>query len=80
VGTVIEHSVFYFKGLALSERVIISYLKKVFWSDFFVDASFQIPIRLRWTCGWKLGLAANLNQNPIFEMAYSCKKSETLKQ
>jgi len=33
-----------------------------------IEASFQIPIRLRRTCGLKLGSAAILNQNLIFEM------------
>ena len=46
-----------------------SYLKKVFWPNFFVGASFKILEILEYACGFKLGSAANLNQNPIFEMA-----------
>jgi hypothetical protein len=48
-----------------------SYLKKVFWPNLFVGASFQVPIRLRRTCGLKLGSASIFNQNPFFEMASS---------
>ena len=69
-------------GFAKENR---SYLKNVFWLPAFfggIGAPFQIPIRLRRTCGLKLGPAAPvpakprfsrgeegiLNQNPIFEM------------
>ena len=48
-----------------------SYLKKVFWPNFFVGASFKIFEILKYACGFKLGPAANLNQNPFFEMASS---------
>jgi len=50
-------------------RLIRSYLKKVFWPNFFVGASFKILEILKYACGFKLGPAANLNQNPFFEMA-----------
>ena len=49
-----------------------TYLKNVFWpSAFFggIGASFQILDILQYACGLKLGPAAILNQNPIFEMA-----------
>jgi hypothetical protein len=62
-----------------------SHPKNAFWPNIFVGALFQIPIRPRRTCGLrppkgigpdgksrlagKLGPAAILNQNPIFEMA-----------
>ena len=69
-----------------------SYLKKVFWPNFFVGASFKILEILQYACvfdpqkrirsdgesgfAWKLGPAANLNQNPFFEMAsINCPKS-----
>jgi hypothetical protein len=48
-----------------------TYLKNVFWpSAFFggIGASFQILDILQYACGLKLGPAAILNQNPIFEM------------
>ncbi len=46
-----------------------SYLKNVFWPNAFVGASFQILKILKYSSGLKLGPAATLNQNPIFEMA-----------
>ena len=46
-----------------------SYLKNVFWPHIFVGASFQILDNQQVACGFKLGPAAILNQNPIFEMA-----------
>jgi hypothetical protein len=49
---------------------IRSYLKKVFCPNFFVCASFP-------RIAGKLGPAANLNQNPFFEMA-SIRKMKTL--
>jgi hypothetical protein len=46
-----------------------SHLKNVFWPNIFVGASFQILDIQQYACGLKLGPAAILNQNPIFEMA-----------
>jgi len=45
-----------------------TYLKNVFWPNIFVGASFQILDNLQVACGLKLGRAAILNQNPIFEI------------
>jgi len=42
-------------------------LKNVFWPDIFVGTSFQILDNQQVACGFKLGPAAILNQNPIFE-------------
>jgi TolB-like protein/class 3 adenylate cyclase len=50
-------------------RLIRSYLKNTFWPNFFVDALFKILEIPTYACGFKLGPAAKLNQNPIFEMA-----------
>ena len=65
--------------------MISSHLKNVFWPHIFVGASFQILDNPQVACGLrptdrirsdgessyagKLGPAAILNQNPIFEMA-----------
>ena len=46
----------------------ISHLKNVFWPNIFVGALFQILDIQQYACGLKLGPAAILNQNPIFEM------------
>jgi hypothetical protein len=46
-----------------------SYLKNVFWPNIFVGAAFQILDIQQYASGLKLGPAAILNQNPIFEMA-----------
>ena len=46
-----------------------SHLKNVFWPNIFVGASFQILDILQYASGLKLGPAAILNQNPIFETA-----------
>jgi hypothetical protein len=49
-----------------------SHLKNVFWPPAFfggIGASFQILDIQKYACGFKLGPAAILNQNPIFEMA-----------
>jgi hypothetical protein len=46
-----------------------SHLKNVFWPNIFVGASFQILDIQQYACGLKLGPAAILNQNPIFETA-----------
>ncbi len=43
-------------------------LKNVFWPHIFVGASFQILNIQQYAFGLKLGPAAILNQNPIFEM------------
>jgi hypothetical protein len=51
-----------------------SQLKNVFWPNIFVGASLQILDIQQYASGLKLGPAAILNQNPIFEMA----SSETL--
>jgi hypothetical protein len=47
---------------------IRTHLKNVFWPNIFVGASFQILDNQQVACGLKLGPAAILNQNPIFEM------------
>ena len=44
------------------------YPKNAFWLNIFVGASFQILDIQQYACGLKLGPAAILNQNPIFEM------------
>jgi len=49
--------------------VSITHLKNVFWPNIFVGASLQILDIQQYACGFKLGPAAILNQNPIFEMA-----------
>jgi hypothetical protein len=62
---------------AIFVRLIRSHPKNVFWPNFFVGASFKILEILEYACyrsdcyavGFKLGPAANLNQNPFFEMA-----------
>jgi len=49
----------------------ISHLKNVFWPLAFfggIGALFQILDIQQYACGLKLGPAAILNQNPIFEM------------
>jgi len=48
-----------------------THLKNVFWPNIFVGASFQILDNQQVACGLKLGSAAILNQNPIFEMGSS---------
>jgi hypothetical protein len=45
-----------------------THLKNVFWPNLFVGASFQILNIQQYASGLKLGPAAILNQNPIFEM------------
>jgi hypothetical protein len=44
-----------------------NHLKNVFWPNIFVGTSFQILDNQQVACGLKLGPAAILNQNPIFE-------------
>ena len=51
-----------------SHLIFRSYLKKVFWPNFCVAASFQLLEILKYACGLKLAPALNLNQNPIFEI------------
>jgi hypothetical protein len=46
-------------------------LKNVFWPNIFVGTSFKILDIQQYASGFKLGPAAILNQNPIFEMASS---------
>jgi hypothetical protein len=46
----------------------ISYLKKVFSSDIFVEPSSQVLDILEDACGLILGLALISNENPNFEM------------
>jgi hypothetical protein len=48
-----------------------SYLKKVFFPNLCVRPSFQVLDILEYACGFKLGPALTLSQNPIFEMASS---------
>jgi hypothetical protein len=55
---------------AIFARLIRSYPKNVFWPNFFVGASFKILEIREYACGFKLGFASKLNQNPIFEIAY----------
>jgi hypothetical protein len=45
-----------------------THLKNVFWPNIFVGASFQILDIQQYASGLKLGPAAILNQNPIFEI------------
>jgi len=55
-------------GPAYKDLSIRTHLKNVFWPNTFVGASFQILDPPQADCGLKLGPAAILNQNPIFEM------------
>jgi hypothetical protein len=55
-------------GPAYKDLSIRTHLKNVFWPHIFVGASFQILDIQHYACGLKLGPAAILNQNPIFEM------------
>ncbi len=45
-----------------------SYLKEIFWFNFFVGSGFQILNTREYACGLQLGSALILNQNPFFEM------------
>jgi hypothetical protein len=47
--------------------IVRTRFKNVFWPNIFVGASFQILDTQQYACGLKLGPAAILNQNPIFE-------------
>jgi hypothetical protein len=49
-----------------------NHLKNVFWPNIFVGAAFQILDIQQYASGLKLGPAAILNQNPIFEMVSKC--------
>jgi hypothetical protein len=49
-------------------KLFRTYLKNVFWPNIFVGASFQILDIQQYASGLKLGPAAILNQNPIFEI------------
>jgi hypothetical protein len=53
----------------------ITHLKNVFWPNIFVGAPLQILDIQQYASGLKLGSAAILNQNPIFEMG-SIKEGE----
>ena len=62
--------------------LVRSYLKNVYWPNppeadqsHFVGASFQILEIQQYSSGLKRCSAANLNQNPIFEMASIFKSS-----
>jgi hypothetical protein len=58
--------------IALMSNLFRSYLKNVFWPPAFfggIGAAFQILDIQQYASGLKLGPAAILNQNPIFEMA-----------
>ena len=52
-----------------TNRMIRSYLKKVFCPNFCVGPLLQILGILQYACGLEFGPALNLNQNPFFEMA-----------
>jgi hypothetical protein len=59
-------------GLSASRHSSRSYLKNVFWPPAFfggIGAAFQILDTQQYASGLKLGPAAILNQNPIFEIA-----------
>ncbi len=49
-------------------RITRTHLKNAFWSNIFVGASLKILNIQKYASGFKLGPAAILNQNPIFEM------------
>jgi len=58
-------------GPAHKDLSIRTHLKNVFWPPAFfggIGAPFQILDIHQYACGLKLGPAAILNQNPIFEM------------
>ena len=62
------------KDLLLCVVLTRTHLKNVFWPPAFfggIGASFQILDIQQYACGLKLGPAAILNQNPIFEMGSS---------
>ena len=51
-----------------ADPITRTHLKNVFWPNIFVGAVFQILNIQQYASGLKLGPAAILNQNPIFEM------------
>jgi len=51
------------------EKLTRSYLKKVFWSHFFVGRSVQILEIPVYSSGLNLASASSLKQNPFFEIA-----------
>jgi hypothetical protein len=55
----------------MGQKVARSHLKNVFWPNIFVGAAFKILDIQQYASGLKLGPAAILNQNPIFEMGSS---------
>jgi len=55
---------------AIFVRLIRSHPKNVFWPNFFVGAAFKIFEIREYACGFKLGCASKLNQNPIFDIDY----------
>ena len=55
-------------GDGMGQKVARSVLKNVFWPNIFVGAAFKILDIQQYASGFKLGPAAILNQNPIFEM------------
>jgi hypothetical protein len=55
-------------GPAYARMICRTDLKNVFWPNIFVGASLQIFDIQQYASGFKLGPAAILNQNPIFEM------------
>ena len=66
------HLAFIIFALKTVPTISRSYRKKVFWPPAFsggIGASFKIFEILEYACGFKLGPAANLNQNPFFEIA-----------
>jgi len=61
------------QAVLVDNQAFLGYLtrthhKNVFWPNIFVGASFQILDIQQYASGLKLGPAAILNQNPIFEM------------
>jgi hypothetical protein len=57
------------RNRSVAVRANRSQLKNVFWPNIFVGAGFQILDIQQYARGLKLGPAAILNQNPIFERA-----------
>ena len=51
-------------------KITRSGFKIVFWPNVFVGASFKILEILMYACGFILGPAATLNQNPNFENSF----------
>jgi len=55
-------------GILCCRILTRTHLKNVFWPNIFVGAAFQILDIQQYASGLKLGPAAILNQNPIFQM------------